>query len=201
MSFKLIVISPSTHLKNELRDISALFSAGLKIFHIRKPGLSKSELRDYIQGIPKKYHKRLVIHSHYVLLKEFDLRGIHLPEKNRKKKLPDSFDSKKHHVSASFHAMVDVERNKRKYDYIFLSPVFNSLSKKNYKSAFAKEDLIPFLKAHKNVVALGGIEPGTLLTANILRFKGAATLGFIWESKDPVKAYRQLASKIKQPVL
>jgi len=197
MSFKLIVISPSSHLKNELRDIRALFSRGLKILHVRKPGFSVDELRNFIQLIPKKYHKRLVIHSHYGLLKEFDLRGIHLPEKNRGKKLPAAFNAKKHQLSASFHLLADVKRNKRKYDYIFLSPVFNSLSKKNYKSEFRKEDLISFLKTYKNVIALGGIEPGTIRATKILHFKGAATLGFIWESEEPAKAYRQLASKIK----
>jgi len=197
MSFKLIVISAPTQISTELSRICELFKEGLKILHVRKPGFSISELRNYIRGIPKKYHKRLVIHSHYALLKEFDLRGIHLPEKNRRKKLPASFNSKKHSISASFHSLVDVARNKRRYDYIFLSPVFNSLSKKRYKSAFAEKDLIPFLKAHKNVVALGGIEPGTIRAAKALGFKGSATLGFIWESKDAVRAYRQLASKIK----
>lgn len=197
MSFKLIVISAPMQVSTELSHISALFKEGLKILHVRKPGFSISELRNYIQGIPKKYHKRLVIHSHYGLLKEFDLRGIHLPEKNRRKKLPASFNSKKHSISASFHSLAEVARNKRRYDYIFLSPVFNSLSKKNLTGAFHGTELIPFLKAHKNVVALGGIEPGKIRAARSLGFIGAATLGFIWENKDAVKAYRQLASKIK----
>jgi len=52
-------------------------------------------------------------------------------------------------------------------------------------------------KDHKNIVALGGIDSRTVLKAKELNFYGVASIGFIWESKKPVKAFQQLVSKIK----
>ncbi len=197
MSFKLIVITPPQSVKNESEELVGLFKAGLQILHIRKPSFSKVELRNYLLKIPSKYHPKLVIHSHYPLLKEFKLKGIHLTEKTRKKKLPLNFKRKEHSLSASFHSITDVKRSKRKFDYVFLSPVFDSISKKGYRSKFSEEQLKKLLKEFKNVIALGGTDPATLRSLQKLNFSGAATLGSIWESKDAVKAYKNLRSKIK----
>ncbi len=197
MSFKLIVIAPPASVKNEIKIICKLFSNGLQALHVRKPLFSKTELHNYLLQIPTAFHKKITIHSHYTLLKAFNLKGVHLTERARKKKLPSSYNPKKHSLSASFHSLKDIHNSKRNYDYIFLSPIFNSISKKNYKSSFKEADLKEFLKTNKNIIALGGVTSATIKKTKKLNFKGAATLGFIWENEDPVKAYKQLASKIK----
>ena len=197
MSFKLIVISPPKTHRNEISILCNLFENGLQILHVRKHGLSRQELRNYIDKIPSKFHKRLVIHSHYSLLKEFNLKGIHLTERTRIKSIPSWFDPKKHTLSASFHSINSLERIQRKYDYVFLSPIFNSISKKKYKGAFTEADLKILLKKQRNVIALGGIEPGVLKKIQELKFAGAAALGFIWENKSPLGADLKLISKIK----
>jgi len=197
MSFKLIVISPPTDHAHELKLLCRLFENGLQVFHIRKPGLSKKDLRKYIEEIPSRFHRRLVIHSHPTLLKEFELKGLHLTERTRIKKVSSFYGPKKHSLSASFHSIAAINKSKRRYDHVFLSPVFNSISKKNYRSSFTELALEIFLKEHRNVIALGGTEPATIKKIQELGFAGAATLGFVWESKDPPRAYQQLISKIK----
>lgn len=195
MSFELVVITPEKDFSKETEVICHLFKAGLKTLHVRKPNASLNELRGYIKNIPKTFHKRIVIHSHYNLTKEFKLKGIHLTEKTRKSKFRAN-DLKI--VSASFHSTTDIFKSRRKYEYVFLSPVFDSISKQGYTSNFTNDELTLFLKKSKqNVFALGGINYRNILSVKKLKFSGAAALGYIWESKNPLERYKKLVSKIK----
>jgi len=166
-----------------------------EIVHLRKPNASINELRAYLKHIPKQFHKRIIVHSHYKLVKEFDLKGIHLSEKTRKLKV---INTHLKIISTSFHTTKDVLKSRRKYTYFFLSPVFDSISKHNYKSSFEFEDLKLSLKNNKNnIVALGGINLQNIRQVKEVGFYGAAVLGYIWESKYPIESYNKLLSKIE----
>ena len=194
MSFKLIIITPEKNHSSEFGLIATLFENGLQLLHLRKPQATENELRDYLKQIPKKFYKKIVIHSHYKLVKEFNLKGAHLTEKARKvKRLNPSLKI----ISTSFHTTTGILKSRRKYEYVFLSPVFDSISKKGYKSNFNLEDLKPFLKKNKNVVALGGVNTTNIKIVKQVGFSGATVIGAIWQNKNPVKSYKELALKIK----
>jgi len=192
--FSLIVITPEKNHQKEIEIIAYLFECGLKILHVRKPTFTEDELRNYIEEIPKKFYKKIVIHSHYKLAKEFSLKGIHLTEKERKL---NRINSASKIISTSFHSIEEVLKSRRKYKYVFLSPTFDSISKQGYKSNFNLEELELFLKRKKNVIALGGINSKNIATIKQISFAGAAVLGFVWESKNLVKDYKELTLKIK----
>jgi thiamine-phosphate pyrophosphorylase len=194
MGFKLIVITPEENHLKEVPLIILLFESGLQLLHVRKPKATESELRGYLEQIPKKFHKKIVIHSHYKLVKEFGLKGIHLTEKVRK---TGRTNSALKIISTSFHTTADILKNRRKYEYVFLSPVFDSISKKSYKSSFDLEKLKSFLRKRKNVIALGGISAKNIETVKKVGFSGLAVIGTVWQSKNPVKSYKELALKIK----
>ena len=147
--FTLLVITPEINHPKEIEIITSLFKDGLRILHIRKPTFTEADLRKYLEGIPKKLYKKIVIHSHYKLVKEFSLKGIHLTEKARKSNIRIN-NSKI--VSASFHSTKDILKSRRNYEYVFLSPVFDSISKQGYKSNFNLEELKPFLEKRSNVI-------------------------------------------------
>jgi thiamine-phosphate pyrophosphorylase len=197
MKFELILITSPELLANETKWVTRLFEEGLKKLHIRKPRYTKSELASYISQIPTKYHSRLILHSHYSLATQYAVGGLHLTERSRKKAFPASYIKNKHSLSASFHSTDDIVSSRRKYTYILLSPVFDSISKRGHKSAFDYDKLQVFLEQHKNIIALGGIDNKTLVLAKKMGFCGAATLGYIWQSPDPTKAFKRLQSKIK----
>ncbi|MHB8261916.1 MAG: thiamine phosphate synthase [Bacteroidia bacterium] len=200
MNFKIIVITPEIDSPKETTVICKLFEMGLQVLHLRKPNTSIDELRKYIQRIPKQFHKRVVLHSHYELIKEFNLKGVHLTEKAREsvKEINTLKRKKTKSISTSFHGMEKVSKNRRKYEYVFLSPVFDSISKQGYKSNFTSNGLTLFLKKTKQrVIALGGIDDKNIETLIQLNFSGAAILGFVWGSKTPVENYKKLISKIK----
>lgn len=197
MSFILIVITPACAIKDEVRSLELLFARGLQTLHVRKPEMSFKELREYLARIPSRYHPRIVIHSHYRLLNEFKLRGLHLTEKTRRKRLPPYFNRARHTLSASFHSIADLKKTRREYDYVFLAPVFDSISKAGYRSGFSAEELKLPGPLNAKIIALGGISAYTVPRIRALNFAGAAALGFVWESKDPLKAYLSLRSKIQ----
>lgn len=72
---------------------------------------------------------------------------------------------------------------KDKVDYIFLSPVFDSISKSGYSSAFTHEQLaeaaLRGIIDHR-VFALGGVTPDKYSFLQRYHFGGAAMLGAIW---------------------
>jgi thiamine-phosphate pyrophosphorylase len=199
MSFSLIVITPEKKHPKEIEIICMLFKNGLSTLHVRKPGLAKDELKTYLQEIPKQFHKRVVIHAHYELLKEFNLKGAHLTEEAKISFNKVSFLKKEKLkiISASFHNYKDILKSRRIYEYVLLSPIFNSISKQGYKSNFDLDELKHLLKRKKNIIALGGIHSKNIKNLKKTGFYGAAVLGSIWESKNPVKNYKELVSKIK----
>lgn len=196
MAFRLILITPEQNHPNEADTIISVFKSGLKTLHLRKPSFSAGEMKAYLTLIPERFHSRIVIHSHYNLLKEFNLKGIHLTEKTKAKKLPLFFDIRKHSLSGSFHSTAEIRKARRKYDYFFLSPVFDSISKKNYKADFDKEELKEFLIHRRNIIALGGIDTKNINNLFPIGFAGAAVLGAVWQSRNPIAAFHKLRSEI-----
>lgn len=197
--FKIIILTTEGFSPGETDGICNLFKAGLSSLHIRKPNSTKEELRDYLLKIPKAFYKNIVVHSHYELIKEFKLQGAHLTAKSRASAKTINFlkRNKIKIVSTSFHSISEINQSRRKYEYVFLSPVFDSISKKNYKSNFDLGKLHSLLKRKKNIIALGGISDENIETVRRAGFHGGAVLGFIWKNKNPEKNYKKLISKIK----
>lgn len=71
-------------------------------------------------------------------------------------------------------------------DYVFLSPIFDSISKSGYHSAFTLE-VLQQAAAHniidEKVVALGGVTPDKVKWLRQIGFGGAAMLGAVWGEK------------------
>lgn len=105
-----------------------------------------------------------------------------------------------------FHSLEELENHKEKYEYAFLSPVFDSISKKDYKGKFShrlhgfsqiKSELISAISG-KKIIALGGIDEDKIEICRELGFAGVAVLGAIWESKNPVEKFKQIKEKCQK---
>ncbi len=79
---KVIVISPSKIIEEEIKNLTLIFEAGLESYHLRKPKFSTKQLQEYIEKIPKQFHNRIVIHSHHNLARKYDLQGVHYTKKH-----------------------------------------------------------------------------------------------------------------------
>lgn len=158
-----------------------MFESGLERLHLRKPDCAVEEYRQLLEAIPSCYHDRIVIHEHFDLLKEYNLAGVHLNRRN-----PEKPSWWKGHVSRSCHTFEEVNECKHLYDYVSLSPIFDSISKQGYTSAFIQEE-IRCAQAKgiidSKVLALGGITYENMQDAMRMGFGGVMILGDAWHEK------------------
>ena len=160
---KLILITTPEYFVEEDQILNALFEEGLDILHLRKPGTEAVYAERLLTLIPEKYHKKIVIHDHFYLCNEYKLKGIHLNSRNP--------------------IAPDKQEDKKTCDYVFLSPIFDSISKEGYSSKFTPEAIREAVKADiidKKVIALGGIDEENILRVKDFGFGGAAILGGLW---------------------
>lgn len=192
---QLIVITSPGAIEQEQQVCAEMFEFGLEALHLRKPEASRCELRNWLEALPEQYHNRVMLHTHHALAQEFAVKGLHFREADRATAATTAKSNLT--FSTSFHTLEDILQHHIQFDYAFLSPVFQSISKKDYPAAFAIDELKKTLpKTTLPIVALGGIKPDKLPQVQELGFAGAAVLGTIWEQPEPVEAYRSLLNAL-----
>lgn len=158
--------------------ISNLLKIGIHSVHLRKPEATIHECRKLLTQLTNEERANIIIHDYPELYDEFSLKGIHI-NKNITS-LPDGYNGFK---TRSCHSFEEIEKYKTEYDYLFLSPIFDSISKVGYKSGFTKEELlkasISGIIDHK-VIALGGITLDMMPYFRELNFGGIAMIGGIY---------------------
>lgn len=180
---KLIVVTAPRFFVEEDKIITTLFEEGLDILHLRKPETPAMYSERLLTLIPKKYHKRIITHEHFYLQEEFNLMGIHLNARNSKE--PHDFSG---HISCTCHSMEEIQNKKHFYDYLFLSPVYDCITKEKVASGFTAEELREAGRSRivdSKVMALGGITPEKILELKDFGFGGAAVMGDLWNKFDP----------------
>ena len=175
---KLIVVTTPTFFVEEDKIITALFEEGLDILHLRKPETPAMYSERLLTLIPEKYHRRIVTHEHFYLKEEFDLMGIHLNSRNPKE--PHDYSG---HVSCTCHSIEELNNKKHFYDYLFMSPIYDCITKEGILSGYTPEELRQAGKdkiIDSKVMALGGITPENILEVKDFGFGGAVILGNLW---------------------
>lgn len=185
----LIVITQPNFFNREVEIIHQLFEQGLTCLHLRKPNASDEELGEFLSKIQTEYRQNIMIHDHFELADKFGLKGIHFTHRTKKMISEDWRNLQK---SVGCHSISEIREIEKKVNYAFLSPVFDSISKEGYSSAFKLNELEIGLKLFTNfkIYALGGVKPGYLKLLQESGFSGAATLGDIWQNDNPVNQFK-----------
>jgi len=200
-----IVLSPAKKMTGEEEIVTKLFDNGLEIYHLRKPEFSTKDLTAFLNNIPQKYWNRIVIHSKYKLAIKFGLKGIHVNKRKRKSKLrkflsfwyyklkrPDL------HVSSSFNNLSSIFHDRSNYNYVFLSPIFDSITNSGYQSAFGHHNLkVALNKTRHKIFALGGIQTDKVDQIMAMGFTGMVLSGYLWKSENPLKSFSEVLQKVK----
>ena len=199
---KLILISPLDDYENEIGVLHQLFALGLEFFHLRKPNYSEARLRAFILQINANYRNRIVLHSHHHLAKDMMLKGVHFNSKvgmNQQMEVEEGLQK-----SASCHSFEQIKSvSMRHMKYVFLSPVFDSISKDGYLSPFSINDIATFFQTPQSpkTIALGGIDKLNISKCKDMGFDGVALMGAVWNSKQAIKNFldcqRQLINAVK----
>lgn len=197
---KLIVISsPVNTLYHELETIVQLFNHGLTSFHLRKPNFTQEEYEEFIINIPQQHRSKIVIHNYHDLAIKYNLKGIHFSSYTQPSNINTNFPIQK---SKSCHSLTEIKEIQGLYNYVFLSPIFNSISKQSYQTNFNQQKLNNFLINRNElpeIIALGGIEINKIEKVKQLGFAGVAVLGTIWQEESLEKKlnkFNELQSKI-----
>jgi thiamine-phosphate pyrophosphorylase len=192
-----VLLSAPTAQPDEAHVLTELLAQGLERLHLRKPDWPAAQLETLIQALPPQVYPRLVLHAYPHLVRQYRLGGLHLTERARAtaRQRPALLPGQT--LSTSFHSLTEISRCRRRYDYVFLSPIFDSLSKVGYTGNFDLRELRRFFHAqaarpgyHPPVLALGGIEAHNISLVQQAGFAGAAVLGAVWQRADPVAAFR-----------
>ena len=177
---KTVVITDTHFSDNEAEMIRIILSEGIDRVHIRKPGSSESDFRRLIEAVPERMYPALTLQDHVGLAVGYGIGGVHLNSRNPS--VPAGFKGK---VSRSCHSLEEVARC-REEDYLFLSPIYDSISKNGYRSAFTEKSLSESDGIiGPRVYALGGVRPENLPELERYGFGGAAFLGYVWKDATP----------------
>ena len=175
--WRLIGITPEKGVLDEQKRIVDYLNGEIDFFHIRKPNLSIEQLRYYLDEFPLEIRNRLTIHYHPSLALEFGLGGVHYNIQNPYIK-PTHSDLRKSFSSHKIAEMIDATKT---FDYVFLSPIYNSISKQDYNSSFRIEDLKKLNLINEKVIALGGVKKENFEELKKIGFGGAAMTGSLWQ--------------------
>lgn len=195
---RIIVISAPDFLPGEAEAVTALLEAGAWRVHVRKPAAGSDSIARLLEEFPQCYRSRLSLHDHHELAENCGVGGVHLNSRNPS--APDGFGGL---VSRSCHSMEELSEYGSVCDYMFLSPIFDSISKSGYNSRFSLEEIRRRIVAGSDVAtarmdvmssdgncrsvdwgrvfALGGVCPDNVRLLEDVGFGGAAVLGYLWE--------------------
>ncbi len=80
---EVIVITHTQLLSDEAAIVNHLFEAGLPCLHLRKPGATEAEIRQWIEGIAPQYHSRICLHTFHHLAPDYGIHRLHYAEQQR----------------------------------------------------------------------------------------------------------------------
>lgn len=193
----LIIITTDKTYPQEAAVINQLFEAGLGTLNLRKPSWSKEETAAFLDQIDEKYYTRIVLHDHYDLVDDYIVKGVHLNSRNSE----DALYSDCFKISDTLRSIDELENTESEYRFHFLSPVYDSISKEGYQSAFSKEELQEACDKgliRRNTIALGGVTEDKLEELDSFGFGGAAMLGDFWKEWEKDFDNDKLVSKYRR---
>jgi len=219
---KLIVISNSEKLaaeddiivkmfadrsKEEPVIVTKMFENGLLNFHLRKPGCSPKELKDYIERIPEHFHNRIVLHSHHQLAGKYSLKGIHISKSDKKKEFKNWLKFKLLKIknpqtilttSFSRASKIFEEEYNISYHYVFLTPIFNNLTGE-LQSGYQENTLKSIMgRTDHKVIARGGVTTDKVKQIHDIGFSGMAVHSTIWRKEDPLAEFIAFKNKFNE---
>ncbi|MDR1884528.1 MAG: thiamine phosphate synthase [Prevotella sp.] len=189
---KLIVVTSENIFEGEADLLNRLFERGMDVLHLRKPSASEDEIRKLLLQTDRKFHDRIVLHDRFALTGSFCLKGVHLNSRHPvRPQTPVSSLSRSCH---SLGELVDIAG----FDYVFLSPIFDSISKAGYTQAFTEEELLEAKAGeliNDKVIALGGVHIENIPVAKGYGFGGVAVSGALWSDLPKDKKERTLMKR------
>ena len=169
---KLVLMSTPHFFVEEHHILTALFDEGLEMVHLNKPNSEPVFCERLLSLLPEAYRKLVVTHDHFYLQNEYELKGIHLTERNPQK--PEHY---KGSVSCSCESLEDIAQLKKEMDHILLNAIDTDPSILLKDSAKRKY-------IDKKVFATGYIDLDNAAQIADCGFGGIVLQNAIWDKFD-----------------
>ncbi|MGC6456168.1 MAG: thiamine phosphate synthase [Coraliomargaritaceae bacterium] len=186
---KILAVSPESDYAEEATCIIRLLENGLARYHLRKPNWAVEQTADLLHKLPEEWLPRLSIHQHHQLAESFPV-GVHYKDTKVGKWILPSVQAS---ISRSLHSIEGLSEASAGMDYVFLSPVFASISKVNHSPSWSDDTIRAVLSQERSteIFGLGGINADTIEEAIGLGFDGVVVHGALWQSLDPLAVFSQ----------
>lgn len=181
--------------------------AGMRRFHLRKPDAKRISIKVLLDQIDPSFLPGVVLHQHHDLLSDYGLTCLHYPGTLLSHTDP-SLIAAQHQsgitLSTSIHDLQEIHDLKALlslsvFNYVFYSPVFNSISKPGYLGNITSDFRLTKNSAGPAVIALGGINHHHIQQLFAMNFDGAAVLGAVWnEPGDPLNNFIRIKDALNQ---
>jgi thiamine-phosphate pyrophosphorylase len=200
---KKIIYTPEQDQISEIEKIVSMFEMGADYLYLRKPEKDISYWYAYIEQFPYGWESKMIT-SEFKLLHDLKLGGFHfkretlnnISEKDLIENLKMLKDSSiKSSVTA--HDLSELNKYDGQFDIVLISPLFDSISKKEYHGNWDFEKLKIFIENRTPLSTLligqGGIVDKNFMEVQSLGLDGYALLGYLWNSsEDVIKNFKKL---------
>ena len=182
---KLMLLSYPEFFAGESDILCSLMDKYEFTFHLRKPNASNRDYDIFMQSVPKEFHNRIVLHDAYNLQQKYQVKGLHFSTMNRSVAENIITHGTK---STSCHSVAEARTQDGIFDYLFLSPVFKSISKPGYTGNLDMPEVKAYLSEQRKtqIIALGGIDETKIQGLKNYMFDGVAVLGAVWTNNPEV---------------
>lgn len=191
--FSVIAITPPQPVPDEAAVIAHMIDSGVvNRVHLRHPDASFDTVRAIVNAIPERLQLFVSVHSPHEQATIGTRMGVHfnshaprsVDNALNKAGLTDRIDTDDVGLTRSCHS-IDQVMDCDGYDYYFLSPFYDSISKPGYKAAVDLDNpMLPVMQLLRTVIPLGGITPDKFGELMDNGFCGAAMLGYMWPMTD-----------------
>lgn len=176
---KLILLTAPDFFIEEHAILTALFEEGIELVHLRKPNAEPILCERLLSLIPDTYRRNIVTHDHFYLKNEYDLKGIHLNERNSE--APKDFRGS---ISTTVSTLEEVIQLKKEMDYLFLPSIYKEATRDCFATPYSANMLKEQIRKKvidKKVMALGNMEVETIEQLKELGFHGVVINHAIWD--------------------
>lgn len=192
----IIALTPEETIHAEKAVIHTLLEKGLDILHLRKYHFTDLQMARYVESIDPAYLEKLVLHSHPHLSTELGISRIHRNEWSRQHS-PSNQMNATVICSTSVHDIAAFNKLDKCWTYAFLSPIFPSISKKEYGRYNAQLNQLPNrVNFTVRLIALGGINQANCLLPLQEGADGIALYGALWQHPHPIQNFIACQQKL-----